>query len=208
MAYTDFTTTAKLAAIYVGYFGRAADPEGFVYWEDDFATRVADGATEQDALIAVAQSFANDTEAQATYSYLADPDTGDVGAFIDAIYQNLFGHAADAAGKDYWTGYLSDADAGELTVGKFILAVMEGAIGTDLTVLENRAAVSEYYAANYDADVWENNPTFLAEARNILSGVTDDPSTVEDAKADVDVIISGGETFTLTEAIEAAATEE
>ena len=212
MAFTDFTAVNQLGTIYVGYFGRAADPAGLNYWLNTdyqglYDKNIADGQTPEtasiNACITIATSFSNDTEAKGIYSFLADPATGDANAFVDAVYMNLFGHAADEAGKAYWVGELEANLADQLYVGKFILQVMNGA-GTipadnplyqqgqdDLSTMTNRAEVAAYYALQFSAragkwDVLDDH----SDAQSLLKNVTKDPATVVSAKTAVDDAIT------------------
>jgi hypothetical protein len=57
-------TKAQIAALYVGYFNRGADPEGLNYWL---------GQTQM-SVVEIANSFAVQPEAKATYAYLAAPE--------------------------------------------------------------------------------------------------------------------------------------
>jgi len=224
MAYSDFTTNDQLASIYVGYFGRAAEPEGLTYWNSDYTTiydaNVAAGQSaeeaELNALIEIATSFSNNTETTNMYTFLADPATGDAGAFVDAVYDNLFGRTPDAEGKAYWVAELTANIDDPLYVGKFILTVQnaagsiaEGETGyqqsqDDQTTLANRAEVSAYYAAQVTAQGAEwTTADDLADAQSVLTGVTNEAATVTTAKADADTLIAAdlavpGETFTLT----------
>lgn len=126
--------------IYVGYFGRPADPAGLVYYANFF--RSAGAPTDIVALSAAYQtnptvralidSFGTSAESAALYP-------GDNGAFLDAVYQNLFAHAADAAGKAYWLNLLN---AGAVTRASAAVNLMAGAQGTDVTALNNKVVVA------------------------------------------------------------------
>src|SRR5688572_1234069 len=81
----------QVQASMIGYFGRAGDPGGVNYW----VGQLNGGYQYKD----MAASFSVQPEAKAQYPFLANPNIGDVGAFVDQVYQNLFNRDADVSGK-------------------------------------------------------------------------------------------------------------
>lgn len=194
----DLSTQQQISAIYVGYYGRAADPNGLQYWIDQCQAWYQDGLdagmsaeeAEQSALIMVAQSFSDQSETAAMYPYLAYPDLADAEDFVVSIYENLFNREPDADGLAYWSGELY---SGNVNVGSFILAVIMGANGTDQAVITNRSDVSLYFASEFASQNGNWDGEFdndRADARAILEGVTDDPATVTEAMALADEVIA------------------
>lgn len=141
---------SQIEAIYIGYLGRAADPEGLTYWLDNLNSGALT-ATQ------VATWFSVQAETKALYPFLANPQTAtttEINAFITQIYQNLFDRAPDAAGLAYWQDYLSSNRGSPQIAGNFILAVINGAqntpAGLDQTTLANKvtASSSNQFLAN------------------------------------------------------------
>ncbi len=133
---TTFSSTfSQIASLYVGYFGRAGDPAGQTYW----SSQIASGAL---TLAQVAASFSVQPESLARYPYLANPQGGDPGAFVDQVYQNMFNHAADPAGKAYWVGQLQAAQGNPQAIGAMILNIISGATGVDDTTIVNKVDVA------------------------------------------------------------------
>src|SRR6516162_6657835 len=100
---TTFATSKDaVSSLYVGLYGRAADPSGASYWTSQINAGTA-------MLPSIAASFATQPEATSKYPYLANPSATDPGAFVDQVYQNLFNRPADPAGKAYWVGQLNAA---------------------------------------------------------------------------------------------------
>ncbi len=96
-------TIAPLVRLYYAFFQRAPDYAGLTYW----AGVLRDGGS----LGAVAQQFVSSTEFVATYGALADD------AYVDRVYQNVFGRSADAIGRTYWVTQLAGGlDRGALMV--------------------------------------------------------------------------------------------
>ena len=158
MAFPIATPAKLIGQLYVGYFGRAADPAGLDYW----VSRFNDGMS----LLAIANSFAVQPEATSLYSYLAAPSLGDPHAFIAAIYSDLFNRAPDADGLAYWVDQLTVHGA---PPGQMVLDVISGAQGTDRTKIENKTHVAVVYAQTSDSAL---------DAHAAVASVTDDPATV------------------------------
>jgi hypothetical protein len=85
---------ARLVRLYIAYFNRPPDPDGFAYWQ-----RQLDNGK---GLINAAQKFAEGTEFKRTYGTLSNS------AFIDLVYQNVLGRTPDAAGKNFWLTRLNN----------------------------------------------------------------------------------------------------
>jgi hypothetical protein len=95
----------QIASTYAASFGRAADSAGFEFWVGEFNRDLpVQGAG---ALFAnVASSFGVSTEAKALYPFLGSPfgaSDGQISAFLDSVYNNIFNRSSEAAGLAYWT---------------------------------------------------------------------------------------------------------
>ena len=94
---------APLVRLYFAFFGRPPDYAGLLYWTD----QIRSGVT----LHQVAQQFVLSGEFVGNYGSLADD------AYVDLVYHNVLGRAADRAGRSYWTGRLADGmERGQLMV--------------------------------------------------------------------------------------------
>ena len=201
----------QLELIYIGYYDRAADGAGFNFWVGQNSTAQSGGQSKEVALSNIANSFGNpsQTETVAKYPFLntATPNytspivLAQLSAFIDAIYQNLFNHAPDVAGKAYWTTQIT---TGAFTTAKAILAIANGATGTDATILQNKITVAQDFTQKTSIAGlgFPANATFLAQAETVLNGVTEVASTVTAAQALTTAFAAGGggsgTTFTMT----------
>ncbi|MSP43359.1 MAG: DUF4214 domain-containing protein [Alphaproteobacteria bacterium] len=123
----------QITQIYIGYFNRAPDPEGLNYW----VGRLQSGVSP----VAIADSFARQTEAISAYSYLANPAGAAAEAFLNSVYTNLFNRAPDAAGLAYWKGELS---AGK-PLGRTIIDFISCAQGADKSLVDHNVALAESY---------------------------------------------------------------
>ena len=101
---------------YLAYFGRPADIAGMNYW---LGKSIAD----MDAGFAASQEYAT------LYGGMTNSQR------VDQVYQNLFGRAADPAGKAYWAGQLN---AGLVTIGTLVATMEADALGVDIGTINNR----------------------------------------------------------------------
>jgi uncharacterized protein (TIGR03118 family) len=90
-----------VAPAYLRYLGRAADPSGLAYWVDQMQNH---GLTDE----RLEAGFIGSPE---FYAHAGGTDK----AWIDAMYQDLLGRPADAAGESYWLQQLA-AGANRATV--------------------------------------------------------------------------------------------
>jgi hypothetical protein len=172
------TSAISITDLYVGYYNRAPDPDGAAYWAGQLQRGMSLGE--------VAQSFSVQTESTNQYAFLANPDTSNATAvktFVDSIYSNLFNRAPDAGGEAYWITQLT---MGANTVGRAIINMISGAQGNDISTINNKVTLGDYYSTqvfNHDAQFT------IASARAALSAVTSDASSVATAEGTVDAYI-------------------
>ncbi len=147
------TNSTMIAQLYIGYFGRAPDPNGYSH----YMQQMANGRSIEE----IAKEFANSREAKELYPYLVDPNSfANVDRFVDQIYMNLFGRAADSGGRAYYKAGLEAAEnaPNHISADQFILAIikgrrdsLDGAEGSpDRTILDNRAAVAIDFTESFN----------------------------------------------------------
>ncbi|NUH63772.1 DUF4214 domain-containing protein [Sulfitobacter sp. S0837] len=187
-----------LAALYIGYFDRAPDPDGLQFWIDQI-----DNGREFNT---IAADFASSDEAEALYPFLTTPGVSTPNAFVTSIYVNLFGRVPEQEGLDFWTGVLAD---GSVSAGDMVEKIIMGArddvdLGTsDKSVLDNKIEVGLDWAESVaNVPGFEFDAAAKAAAVASVNGVTEDEATVEAAKQATDDFVGGaanpGDTFTLT----------
>jgi hypothetical protein len=103
-------TVSGVVRLYFAYLLRIPDYGGLIYWSGQARAGVT--------LTDISQAFAQSPEFVATYGALSDT------AFVDRVYRNVLGRAADAGGLAYWSGQLSSR---ALTRGQVMLAFSESA---------------------------------------------------------------------------------
>lgn len=194
----------QVAAIYIGYYDRAADPVGQNFWEGAVANPAL-------SLADIATDFSTQPETLNVHPFFDDPTPEAANAFITELYLNLFNREPDTEGLTFWSDALQSAIAGEegaISVGEIILAIIEGAqdteAGADRTTILNKIEVSnawtdaaESAGIDYTSDTGAQN-----SAKSIIEGVTNEGSTVTSAKSTIDNYFepqgTPGETFSFT----------
>ncbi len=120
-------TKESVTKLYIATFDRIPDIDGMEYWVSESGLDLEE----------IAQSFFDQEETQQKYP--AEYIHSD---FVDTIYANLFARNPDSSGATYWIGELN---SGAISRDTFILAVMNGALGDDATILENKRAFASTF---------------------------------------------------------------
>lgn len=188
------TTAQQVAALYIGYYDRAADPEGSTFWNDVISNTQLD-------LGGVADDFATQAETLAAYPFLGNPTEEEANAFITEVYLNLFNRepdgpdsltqeqidAGEVDGLTFWSGVLQGAIAGtnDFSVGQIILSIIGGAQGDDQVTILNKIEVGLEWTAAAEVAGGEFDDAARESASSIIGPVTDEQATVDAAKAEI-----------------------
>ncbi|MBC7857390.1 MAG: DUF4214 domain-containing protein [Burkholderiaceae bacterium] len=144
MEYSDV-----VQALYLGYFGRAADYFGLANFQAQLARiggprNVSELSAAYDSNSAVRDlinSFNDSAESNALYN-------GGTVKFVGAIYQNILNRDPDPEGAAFWSGAI---DGGGLSRANASLSIMAGALGnTSALGLLDRALVNNKIAIAVD----------------------------------------------------------
>jgi len=164
--YAQEVTTDSITKLYVATFDRAPDKSGVDYWINSSGLSLEDIAT----------SFFEQQETKAKYPN----GYGDMN-FINSVYSNLFKRTADSVGGEYW---LEQLNSGNISNSLFILAIINGAVGDDATILENKTVVGlEFMNSSSDN---------IKQAYTIMKDITKDKQSVLDAFTIIDTISVNG----------------
>lgn len=182
------TVGEHAAQLYIGYFNRAPDPEGLVYW----VARLGERAPVE----SISESFAASPEARALYSYfdtLDNTDTAAIQDFLKAFYRNVFGREADDDGLNYYTAQVRDGVHKPAHIAASILTNASTNEGSaDQAYLANKVKAGLIFAASAgslgDRFVW--NEQSQNATRDMLAGITGDAATVEEARAKADAFVA------------------
>ncbi len=146
----------QITRLFQAYFQRQPGDEGLDFWR----TRRANGQT----LDSISDTFAASPEFIDTYGDL------DNGEFVDLVYANVLGRAADAGGRANWVGHL---DAGRLTRGRVMTGFSESAefrgnTGTTEAHDGDEGQVHRLYNAYFGRDADRNG--FCYWVRQLATG--------------------------------------
>jgi hypothetical protein len=133
----------RLTELYVAFFNRVPDADGLAYWID----RMSGGMT----INQIAESF---YDAGIQHSSLTGYSEGMSHLdFIDMVYKNALGRSngADAEGRAYWSGKLTN---GQATHGSLVTDILDSAhtfkgstaYGWVADLLDNKIAVADKFA--------------------------------------------------------------
>lgn len=149
-------TYTQLNELYLAYFGRPVDFNGYIFYTNNT------GSTEA----TVSAAFSASAESQALYG------TGNVAAQVNAIYKNLFNRDAEIAGLTYWTTQIS---SGVISAPEAALVILRAAVGTDSTAVANKIAVSKAFFDALDTSaeaIGYSGTAAAASARAFIATVT------------------------------------
>jgi Ca2+-binding RTX toxin-like protein len=116
-------------SLYVTLFGTAADAGGQAFW----VSQLNEGISITDVTASLIGFY---QEAQEKYTGVINRD------FVELLYRNAFGHAADEGGRDFWVGEINNSSRAEV-----VLRLLEVALAG--TVLNNKVAVAQNLTDNF-----------------------------------------------------------
>ncbi|MGZ8318519.1 MAG: DUF4214 domain-containing protein [Telluria sp.] len=139
-----------LQMIYVGYFGRPADPAGLLFYANNYrsakaptgVTGMSDAYYSNAGVKALVDSFGTSAESAALYP-------GDDRAFVTAIYRNLFNREPDTAGLNFWAGNIASK---AMTRANAALAIMGGAQSSDAVGITRKQQVASSFTTALNTD--------------------------------------------------------
>ncbi len=156
---------AQIESLYVGYFGRAADPSGYVDWSEQALTQLVQGDSLSNIMSEISASLAVSAE-NGVYASLADTtfDRSNteqvdlVTSYINQTYQYFFNRVPDTEGFAYWFNELFD---GVMPFTQLVYAIANGALANDQVVLANKISGALYFnQALNNANI--DDPTLLS----------------------------------------------
>jgi C-terminal processing protease CtpA/Prc len=166
LIYSQQATHTSVTKLYVATFNRAPDGDGLNYW-------VGSKLDLED----IAMSFFDQDETRELY-----PDGYSSQEFIKSIYSNLFNRKPDNNGLQYWVEAL---DKGNISKSLFILAVVNGAVGDDATILNNKTTVGLRFV--------ESGSNDIDIAKKVMQDITSNPKSVEIAQNNIFEWVNIGE---------------
>ena len=174
---------ATIQGVYVALFGRPADPTGLAF----FNTATNNGAN----LNAIG-------DLAATKEY-TDRFTGFNNIqIVTTIYQSLFNRVPEAAGLNFFVDALNK---GTLNIKNIAIAILDGAQGSDKTILDLKLAAAAEFTKQLDTPTevaaYIGNDA-AASARNWLAGITTTAPTTTAVGDAIKALTVGNSSIALT----------
>lgn len=201
----DLTPAQQISAAYVGYFGRAATPDGLDFWRGEYKDGIDAGKSAARVLDDIAESFRNQEETLGLFPVL-DPENAagatreEIESFVADVFDNLFDRQVSDAGRDFWAGEIQSRLEAGINIGDIIIDIASGARngvsldtdgdGTEETVndgatLLNKVEVAEVFGTNASEDATP------AQGRSLVQGIGTDGQSVADALQTVEDLSVG-----------------
>ncbi|MBU4611582.1 DUF4214 domain-containing protein [Achromobacter sp. GG226] len=190
-----------VAVLFLSYLGRAPEYQAMNFYVTLYKQLAAaqgdNPAAEENAFKALSAQI-----------YLDAGNVGEIPSgesvtdaeYVDWIYQNVLGRAADEGGRAYWIAQLGNGsiDRAEL-VG--IVIASAAADERDGAYLANRTTVALEFA-KFENSNPQILPTLEFNAAQVLDGVNEDPASIDAAKEKLSDATNGGQTFFLTPGVD------
>lgn len=164
----------RVMGAYLAYYGRPADVDGLTYW----AVYLAGKGGYIEAII---DAFGNSQEFQQRFGQMGGEE------LIANLYQQMYGRNPDANGADFYESQLA---TGKTSLGSIAINILDGTIGIDRLVLENRKKVVHHFVTRME-ELGRSAPAFEdgdALAR-LLSGVQGNAESTEAGCAQIDQLL-------------------
>ena len=178
---------ATIQGVYVALFGRPADPTGLNYFNS---------VTNNGADLTAIGDLAATKEYQDRFAGQSNNQ------IITSIYQSLFDRNPEQAGLDFFVAALAN---GTFTINNIAIAILDGATGSDKTLVDKKIAAANKYTSALDTPdevaAYSGNAA-AAKGIAFIDAVTASSTEVDDAAADAAVADlpaqSTGDSFMLT----------
>ena len=200
----------QVAALYVGYFGRAPGKGGLDFWEGDYENRPVDPNAPDQILRGQAESFRVSEEAIDLYPILdpdrqGEPSRSDVEDFVTDVYENLFSRQPTEGGLTFWADNIEGRLQASDPIGDAIVDIVSGAqnraVDTDgdgetdaqfndsATMLNKIAVALAHGRAVGDGD--DLNAVEKSQAADVLSTVGTSGQSIAEGLAEVEDLAPG-----------------
>lgn len=183
--------TSQLEALYIGWFGRAGDPQGFETQMESYLTQILNGSSLSAAALVISQGFATSPE-DATYASLAslptpvaNPTPEQIAltdSFIDQTFMNLFGRHAIPGEITTWQNAFF---GGSVPFSALVYDIAVMAQGADVTALIGKIEAASYFTT---ATTGLPTPPTLAAMQAAVTSVVD-PTTALASEAATNALV-------------------
>jgi len=165
--------TLVVQSLYMGFFGRPADPAGLIFWSAALRDRnipttlpeLSAAYSNNADVRVIVEAFAGSEESRSLY-------VDNNASYINAIYLNAFNRNAEAAGREFWSKAL---DSGQVTRAQAVLAILGGGQNDDALVtpkkIQAATVLTSLLASNQLAPYYSGDRANEA-ARALLGTIT------------------------------------
>lgn len=168
---------ASIQGVYVALFGRPADPTGLAYFNSvtnngGDLSKIGDLAASQE----YKDRFAGQSNVQ----------------IVNSIYKSLFNRDAEVGGLTFFVNALNN---GELNINNIAIAILDGAQGTDKTIVDTKIKAADAYTAALDTGseiVAYNGAAAAAAGRAFLAPVSTTEPTAAAVATAVENMVKAG----------------
>ena len=176
------TNKSTVQNFYIAYYGRAADPFGLNYWINELTNQGGD-------ISAIIDSFATSDEFSSRYGGLSNDE------LIDGLYRQMYSREPDAEGKAFYLGKL---DSGELSLQSIAIDILNGTQGSDIDILQSKAAVAEYFTLEVALGAYSYSGDESAESVKTLLDSVSSASVSPQEVVDDFIVENGGAPVAVT----------
>ena len=154
--------------MFVAYYGRPGDPDGWSYWADIF-----DNSSDLEVAL---DSFGNSDEFHDNFGNLSNQQ------LVNSLYRQMFNHDADPDGLNFYVERLA---RGEATLASIAKQIADGAANEDWTTLDNKILIANQFSLRIESEGADYTASDIPAAQAILSSVTAEVTSVESATEEV-----------------------
>lgn len=192
-ATTPLQQQTKLAELYVGFFGRAAEHDGMQYHTQTLKNLLASGMSENEAFSHISNGFWEAAKAYGDITGFTE-NTSNFN-FIATVYSNVLGRPDaiknDVAGIDFWKNKMESTGQSH---GEMVLDILNGAhayIASNPndtvskyvdTLLDNRTDISLFFAQAHISGGLTGNDA-IQTGWDVINRIDHTPSSVTKVKA-------------------------
>jgi hypothetical protein len=200
MAIITDAMKASLQSVYISYFNRPADPDGYSFYLKGITDRLDARDSFQHIIETIATNFSNSPEAQSEYAFIKNPLSASPEQFLLDVYKNAFNRVEPTTteGFKFWMGRLTDP-VNPLEPGLALLKIMAGAEarGADWVILENKQIVAQDYTRKASNDTsFTIDDAGKVAAKALIASVDGTDASVIAGINQVDSILEGTGTET------------
>ena len=177
--FNDLTSSEKVSAIYVAFYGRAADPAGRDFWRNQLEDAGGD-------LTQIIDAFGDSEETEQRFGAEGNTEA------VQTLYRQIFNREPEEDGLNFFVNGLED---GTFTRESIAVDILTGAQNEDATTAQNKIDVAQTFT---DALSQSNSTATVANTRFVVSSVDDTDASVQAAQSGASFLTSDQSGLTIS----------